>query len=56
VARFDKPKDKTIITRKQANVIKKNAENARKSGTPNDMIIARSADELLDRCTIIDEN
>lgn len=50
------PKDKTVIDRKTARVIQENATNARKRGTPNDMIIARAAEELLGRVVIIDEN
>jgi hypothetical protein len=54
--RFEKPKNKPVITRKEAKMIRANANNARKSGTPNDMIIAKSTEDLLDRCTIIDDN
>ncbi|HEX5522784.1 MAG TPA: hypothetical protein VFX53_05020 [Pedococcus sp.] len=54
--RFEKRKDETVVTRKVANMIKDNADRARKNGTANDRIIAKAADELLDRLTIIDEN
>jgi hypothetical protein len=56
MARFEKPTSKTVVTRKEANAIKKNAENARKSGTPNDMTIAKATEDLLDSLEIIDEN
>jgi hypothetical protein len=54
--KFVKPATKTVVTRTEANVIKENAQNARKRGTPNDMIIARAAEEFHDRLEIIDEN
>jgi hypothetical protein len=44
MARFEKPPSKTVVRRTEANAIKKNAENARKSGTPNDMTIARATE------------
>jgi len=55
-SRFDKPKDKPVITRKEAKIIQANANSARKRGTANDAITAKVAEELLNRCTIIDEN
>ena len=53
---FHKPKPKTVITRETARRIQENANNDRKRGTPNDMITARAAEDLLKRVVVIDEN
>lgn len=45
-----------MIDRKAARKIQDNANRTRRRGTPNDMIIARSAEEFLDSVVIIDEN
>lgn len=54
--KYEKPKNKTVVDRKTARTIQENATNARKGGTPRDMIIARAAAELLGSVVIIDEN
>lgn len=54
--KYGKPKPKPVITRKVANMIQENANNSRKGGTPNDMIIAKASEDFKNNCTIIDEN
>lgn len=54
--RFEKPKDKVVITSEQARMLRESADSSRRKGTPNDMTIARGADEVVDRAIVIDPN
>ena len=56
MARFEKPKDKIVITREKATMLRESANSSRRQGTPTDMLIARSSDELVDRAIDIAPN
>jgi hypothetical protein len=54
--KFSKQPPKTVATRQEAKAICDNAQAFRRSGTPDGMVCARAADELLERLTIIEDN
>jgi hypothetical protein len=45
-----------VITRTQARNYQELADNDRRRGTPDDMIIAKSTEDFINRCIIVDDN
>lgn len=54
--RFDKPKDRAVITGNDARAFREMANDDRKRGTLNDEIIAKSRDDFVNRSIVIEEN
>lgn len=56
MSRFETPKNKQVIDRATARQLRDYANNTRKNGTPDDMVIASKVEETLDKVVIIDPN